>query len=47
MVFPFRRGEICKACKGSGDQGGVLHQCEACQGSGKMKRTVQVQGKPK
>lgn len=47
LTFSFRRGEICKKCKGTGDQGGELHPCEHCNGTGKMIRTVQVKDKKK
>ena len=42
MVFGFRRGEICKRCKGTGDESGVLKDCPVCNGTGKMTRSVKV-----
>ena len=47
MVFSFRRGEICKRCKGTGDESGVLKDCPVCNGSGKTKRSVKVKGELK
>jgi len=41
-VYSFRRGEICKHCKGTGDISGVLHTCSVCGGTGKMVRKVKV-----
>lgn len=41
-MYSFRRGEICKHCKGTGDVTGTLHQCDACGGTGKMIRKVKV-----
>lgn len=38
MVYSFRRGEICKHCKGTGESGGEKTPCSACSGSGKMFR---------
>lgn len=42
MTFSFRRGEICRHCKGSGDSDGIVHVCESCKGSGRMTRKVKV-----
>ncbi len=36
LQYSFRRGEICKSCKGTGDVSGKLKTCEACSGTGKM-----------
>jgi DnaJ-related protein SCJ1 len=47
MVYSFRRGEICKQCKGTGDAGGQKQTCPACGGSGKMVREVNVKGEVK
>jgi DnaJ-class molecular chaperone len=41
-VYSFRRGEICKNCKGTGDLSGTKHSCPVCGGSGKMFREVKV-----
>ena len=46
-VYSFRRGEICKHCKGTGDTTGVLHTCPICSGSGKMMRKVKVKDQVK
>lgn len=42
MTFSFRRGQICRKCKGTGDEGGHINPCEHCNGTGKMFRTVTV-----
>jgi DnaJ-class molecular chaperone len=42
MVYSFRRGEICKHCKGTGDVSGEKKTCPICGGSGKMTREVKV-----
>lgn len=47
MVYSFRRGQICKHCKGTGQQAGVKHSCPVCSGSGKMVREVNVKGQIK
>lgn len=47
MVYSFRRGEICKHCKGTGDSGGEKTPCPACSGSGKMFREVKVKDEVK
>jgi DnaJ-class molecular chaperone len=41
-MYSFRRGEICKQCKGTGDLSGVKQPCKACQGSGKIVKEVKV-----
>lgn len=46
-MYSFRRGEICKHCKGTGDISGMLHKCNACAGSGKMVRKVKVKDQVK
>jgi DnaJ-class molecular chaperone len=46
-MYGFRRGEICKNCKGTGDTTGTLHTCSVCGGSGKMVRKVKVKDQVK
>lgn len=41
-VYSFRRGEICKHCKGTGDLSGKKQVCPVCGGTGKMFREVKV-----
>lgn len=35
-VFGFRRGELCKTCKGTGDARATLSTCSKCNGSGHL-----------
>ena len=47
MVYSFRRGQICKHCKGTGDSGAQKTPCPLCSGSGKMVREVKVKDEVK
>lgn len=47
QVYSFRRGEICKHCKGTGDESGEKKTCTSCGGSGKMFREVKVKDEVK
>jgi DnaJ-class molecular chaperone len=46
-VFSFRRGEICKVCKGTGDFLESRSGCSTCNGTGKVRKTVKLSGERK
>jgi len=41
-VFSFRRGYICKHCKGTGDSSAKMEKCPICGGTGKIFKKVKV-----
>ena len=43
-VFSFRRGELCKTCKGTGDAKATLSKCTLCGGKGNIERRIKVNG---
>lgn len=43
-VFSFRRGEICKVCKGTGDALESMQKCNHCGGTGNIRRKVRLSG---
>jgi len=46
-AFSFRRGEICKVCKGTGDSLSSMSSCDMCGGKGLMRRQVRLSGEVK
>lgn len=43
-VYSFRRGEVCKKCKGTGDATGRIGACPHCEGVGMVSRRVNMGG---